>query len=78
MVHDPLDVSLTLEVLDRNTGERAVDFETLNEDRDGDEAEGGDLLEDTVVHGLVESDGVLGFVLDLALGPLLLGFAFSS
>lgn len=63
---------------DSDTSQRSVDLETLDEDALGDELEGGDLLEDTVVEGLVEGDGVLGLVLDLALGPLLLLGGFSS
>ena len=72
MVDNALDEALLLEVADGDTGQRAVDFETLDEDGLGDEAEGGDLLDDTVKGGLVEDDGVLGLVLDFALGPLLL------
>jgi hypothetical protein len=63
---------------DSNPGQRSVDLETLDEDTLGDELEGGDLLEDTVVESLVEGDGVLGLVLDLSLGPLLLLGGFSS
>lgn len=72
MVHNALDLSIPLQVLDRNTSERAANFETLNEDGLGDELEGGCLLHDTVESRLVEDDGVLGLVLNFALGPLLL------
>ena len=72
MVHNPLDLAIPLQVLDGNPSQRAVDLEPLDEDALRDETEGGDFLNDTVVQGLVERDGVLGLVLDLALGPLLL------
>ena len=77
MVHDPPDGALLLEVADGDTSETAVDFEALDEDALGDEAEGGDFLHDAVEGCLVEGDGVLGLVLDLSLGPLLFlrGFA---
>ena len=72
VVHDPLDLTLLLQVPDCYPRQGAVDFQPLDEDGLADEAEGGDLLQDTVVGGLVEDDGVLRLVLDLALGPLLL------
>jgi hypothetical protein len=71
VVDDALYLAVLLEVADSNTGERAVYFETLDEDALGDEAEGRDFLHDAVEGGLVEGDGVLGLVLDLSLGPLL-------
>ena len=72
VVHDALDGALLLEVADGDACKRAVHTQTLDEDRLRDEAEGGDLLQNTVVGRLVEDDGVLGLVLDLSLGPLLL------
>ena len=72
MVHDPLDLALLLQVPDSYPCQTPVDLQPLDEDRLADETEGGDLLQDTVVGGLVEDDGVLRLVLDLALGPLLL------
>ena len=72
VVHDALDGALLLEVTDGDAGKRAVHTQTLDEDRLRDEAEGGDLLDDAVKERLVGRDGVLGLVLDLALGPLLL------
>lgn len=72
MVHDPLDLALLLQVPDSYPCQTPVDLQPLDEDRLADETEGGDLLQDTVVGRLVEDDGVLRLVLDLALGPLLL------
>lgn len=63
---------------DGDTSQGAVDLETFDEDALGDELEGGDFLQDTVVEGLVEGDGVLGLILDLSLGPLLLLGGFAS
>ena len=72
MVHNLLDLAFLCKVANCDTGKAAVDFETFDEDGLGDETEGGDFLEDTVVGSLVERDGVLGLILDLSLGPLLL------
>ncbi len=72
MVHNPLDLTVPLEMLDSNTCQRAVDLQPFDEDALADEAEGGNLLHDTVVQWLVEGDGVLGLIFDLSLGPLLL------
>ena len=72
MVHNPLDLPLLLQVPDGYPCKTPVDLQTLDEDALADEAEGRDLLEDTVVGRLVEDNGVLRLVLDLALGPLLL------
>ena len=68
---------LLFQMPDSNASQASVDFETLNEDTLADEFEGGDFLQDTVVHGLVEVDSVLGLILDLSFRPLLLlsGFA---
>ena len=72
MVHNPLNLPLLLQVPDGYPRKTPVDLQTLDEDALADEAEGRDLLEDTVVGRLVEDNGVLRLVLDLALGPLLL------
>ena len=72
MVNNPLDLALLLQVSDRNPRQRAVDLEPLNENALGDEAEGRDFLDDAVEQGLVERNGVLGLILDLALRPFLL------
>ena len=77
-MHDPLDLTLLLEVPDSYPRQAPVDLQPLDEDALADEAEGWDFLEDTVVRGLVEDDGVLGLVLDLALGPLLLLCSLSA
>lgn len=78
MVHDPLDRALLLQMSDSHAGQTTVDLESLNEDALADEAEGGNLLHDAVVCWFVEHDGVLGLVLDFALGPLLLLGGFSA
>jgi hypothetical protein len=78
VVDDRLDELLPLEMPDSNASQAAVDFEALDENALADEFEGGDFLQDTVVGGLVEDDGVLGLVLDLSLGPLLLLRGFTT
>ena len=64
---DGLDDTLLLEVGNALAGERAVDLETVDEGGNGDEAVGLNVLVELVRSGLVEQDGVLGLVLDLAL-----------
>ena len=72
-----LDDTPLLEVSDALAGERAVDLETIDESGDGDETVRLNVLVELLRGGLVEQDGVLGLVLDLALGPLLLLFLSS-
>lgn len=77
-MHNLLDLPLFRKMTDGNASKRAVDFETLDKDGLGDEAEGGYFLEDAVVCGLVECHSVLGLILDLSLRPLLLLSGFTS
>lgn len=67
-----LDQALLLEVINASAGERAVDLHAVDENSDGNETIGLDILVELLRGGLVEDDSVLGLVLDLALGPLLL------
>lgn len=69
MLYHGLDHALLLEVLDAAPRERAVDLHAVDEGGDGDEAVRLDILVELLGGGLVEDDGVLGLVLDLALGP---------
>lgn len=71
VVDDGADLAVGGEMADGDARKTAVDLEALDEDALADELEAGDFLEDAVVRGLVERDGVHGLVLDLALGPLL-------
>lgn len=73
-----LDDAPLLEVGNALAGERAVDLETVDEGGDGDKTVGLDVLVELVRGLLVEKDGVLGLVLDLALRPLLLLLLASS
>lgn len=70
---DGLDHALLLEVGDALSGQRTVDLHSVDEGGDGDQAVGLDILVELLGSGLVEDDGVLGLVLDLALGPLRYG-----
>ena len=65
-----LDQTLLLQLLDALAGERAVDLQSIDERSDGDETVRLDILVELVGSGLVEQDGVLCLVLNLALGPL--------
>lgn len=75
---DGLDQALLLEVGDALAGQRAVDLHAVDENSDGNQAVGLDILVELLGGGLVEDDGVLGLVLDLALRPLLLLLLSSS
>lgn len=70
MLNDGLDHALLLEVPDALPRERAVDLHAVDEGGNGHEPVGLDILVELVGGGLVEDDGVLGLVLDLALGPI--------
>lgn len=59
-----LDHTLLLEVRQGFPGERAVDFQAVDENGDGDEAVRLDILLELLRGVLVENDGVLGLVLD--------------
>lgn len=78
MVNDPLDLSLLLQMSNRNPCQASIDLQPFDEDALADEFEGGDFLQDTVIGGFVEGDGVLGLVFYFALGPLLLLCGFSA
>lgn len=75
---DGLNQALLLEVGDALAGERPVDLHAVDENSDGNQAVGLDILEELLRGALVEDDGVLGLVLDLALRPLLLLLLSSS
>ena len=70
MLNNGLDDALLLEVLDALPCQRAVDLHAVDEGGNGDETVGLDILVELLGGGLVEDDGVLGLVLDLALGPV--------
>lgn len=72
MSHNLLDHTLLLEILQCRPCQRSVDLESVDQHGDGDEAIGLHILLQLLGGGLVEHDGVVGLVLDLALGPLLL------
>ena len=72
MVDDSFDCALLLEVSDRNPSEATIDLESFDEDTLRNESEGWRFLEDTIISGLIKSDGVLRLVFNLALGPLFL------
>jgi hypothetical protein len=78
MMNDPFNLSLFLQMSDRNPRQAPVDFQPLNEDALADKFESRDFLQDTVVGGFVKGDGVLGLVFYFALGPLLLLCRFSA
>jgi RNA-binding protein YhbY len=73
-----LDKALLLEVGKALASERAVDLHSVDQSSDGDQTVRLDILVELLGGGLVEKDGVLGLVLDLALRPLLLLLLCSS
>lgn len=72
VVDNSLDKTLLLKESDGTSGEGTVDLHSVDEDGLRNKLVGGDLLEDSVVDGLVNDNGVVGLVLHLALAPLLL------
>ena len=62
-----LDDALLLKVGKALAGERSVDLHAVDEDSNGNQAVGRNVLVELLGGGLVEEDGVLGLVLDLAL-----------
>ena len=66
VMDDGLDESISLQVLDRGSGEGTVDLHSVDEDGLGDELERRDFLEDSVEDDLVTDDGVVGLVLYLS------------
>ena len=73
-----LDEALLLEVVQALASQRAVDLHSVDEGGNGDQTVRLDILVELLGGGLVEEDGVLGLVLDLALRPLLLLLLSSS
>ena len=67
MVNNALDRPLFLKVSDCNPSETAINLESLDEDALGDESESWYFLENAIVGGLVEGNGVLRLVLNLPL-----------
>jgi hypothetical protein len=51
VVYNLLDLSILRQVPDSNPCQRAIDLQPLNQDRLGDELEGGDFLHNTVEGG---------------------------
>lgn len=64
MADDLPDHTLLLELGQRFSRERAVDFQAVDEHGDGDEAVGLNVLVQTLVGLLVEDNGMLGLVLN--------------
>lgn len=59
-----LDGALGFEIVQGLAGEGAVDLQAIDEDGNGDQTVGLDILVETLLEGLVEDDGVDGLVLD--------------
>lgn len=72
VVDQGLDLALALKVADSQASHRAVDLQAVDEHTGRDHLERGHFLDHTLVQDLVEVNGILSLVLDLALGPLLL------
>lgn len=66
MSHNLLDLALLLEIVQRLPCQAAVDLQSIDEGRDGDETVGLDIFVEFVGCGLVEDDGVVGLILDCA------------
>ena len=64
MPNNLLDNTSSLQVGQRSASKRSVNFQSVNENSDGNETVGLDVLVELVRGGLVEDDCVLGLVLD--------------
>ena len=64
MSNDLLDLSVLLKIVQRFPGERAVDFQAIDEGGNGDEAVGLHILLELVGGLLIEDHSVVGLVLD--------------
>lgn len=64
MADNLLDGALGFEIVQGLARERAVDLQAVDEDGDGDQTVGLDVLVETLREGLVEDNGVDGLVLD--------------
>lgn len=78
VVHDPFDQAFFLQVLDGDTCQAPIDFQSFNENTLTDESPCRHFLHHTVISCFITDDRVLGLVLDLALRPLLLLSSFSA
>lgn len=78
MSDNGLDDTPLLEVGEGLASQGAVDLHAVDEGGNSDEAVRLDVLVELLGESLVEDDGVLGLVLDLALRPLLLLLLSSS
>lgn len=66
MADNLLDGTLGLEVVQGLACERAVDLQAVDEDSDGDQTVGLDVLVETLLELLVHDNGMDGLVLDCA------------
>lgn len=64
MPHDLLDLPLLLQIIEGFAREGTIDLEAIDEGGDGDETVGLHVLVEFVRGGLVEDDGMVGFVFD--------------
>lgn len=64
MADNLLDLTLGLEVGKGLAGKGAVDFQTIDEGGNGDQAVGLNILVELLKGGLLEDNGVLSLVLD--------------
>ena len=72
MMHNPLNLTLLLQMPYRQSRKTTVYLQSFDQGGLRDHSESGYFLHDAVIRSLVESDNVLGLILDLSLGPLLL------
>ncbi len=72
VVFDRLDAAILDGLSEEDAGDGADDLELFDEGGGGDVlAELGDAGQDAFVGGLIEEDGVIGFLFNLSLGPFL-------
>ena len=72
VMNDTFDETLSLEMLNGDTGETSVDFHSVDQNRLGDHLVGWHFLEDLVISRLIANDVVVGFVFNFSFRPFFL------
>lgn len=77
MLLNRLDNPLCFQLAQSLSGKTSIDLQSFHEHTHTDESIRADFLEEFVVGGFIEEDGIVGFVLHFAFGPFLL-FGWST
>lgn len=72
MLADHLNETLAFHFPEGLSGNGGIHLHTIHQDGWCDQLVSGNLLEQLIIGGLIQGDGIVGLLLDLSLGPLLL------